>query len=74
MPTKTSSPTQIGTDTTWALVHRITVDGSTYAVWKGLKEQIEHFTEQDKEITDITITYQVRPAQNKNYLKLTVKQ
>jgi len=44
------------------------------AVWKGLKEQIEHFTEQDKEITDITITYQVRPAQNKNYLKLTVKQ
>jgi len=44
------------------------------AVWNGLKEQIEHFTEQDKEITDITITYQVRPAQNKNYLKLTVKQ
>ena len=44
------------------------------AVWNGLKEQIEQFTEQDKEITDITITYQVRPAQNKNYLKLTVKQ
>ena len=44
------------------------------AVWNGLKEQIEQFTEQDKEITDITITYQVRPSQNKNYLKLTVKQ
>jgi len=44
------------------------------AVWDGLKKQIEHFTEQDKEITDITITYQVRPAKNKNYLKLTVKQ
>ena len=44
------------------------------AVWDGLKEQIEHFTNQDKEITDITITYQVRPAENKNYLKLTVKQ
>ena len=44
------------------------------AVWDGLKEQIEHFTNQDKEITDITITYQVRPAKNKNYLKLTVKQ
>ena len=27
------------------------------AVWDGLKKQIEHFTEQDKEITDITITY-----------------
>lgn len=44
------------------------------AVWNGLKEQIEQFTEQDQEITDITITYQVRPAKNKNYLKLTVKQ
>jgi len=44
------------------------------AVWDGLKKQIEHFTEQDKEITDITITYQVRPSVNKNYLKLTVKQ
>lgn len=44
------------------------------AVWNGLKEQIEHFTNQDQEITDITITYQVRQAVNKNYLKLTVKQ
>jgi len=44
------------------------------AVWNALKKQIEQFTEQDKEITDITITYQVRPAINKNYLKLTVKQ
>ena len=44
------------------------------AVWNGLKEQIEHFTEVDNEITDITITYQVKPSKNKNYLKLTVKQ
>jgi len=44
------------------------------AVWNGLKKQIEQFTEQDQEITDITITYQVRPSVNKNYLKLTVKQ
>ena len=44
------------------------------AVWDGLKEQIEHFTNQDKEITDITITYQVRPAENKHLVKLTVKQ
>jgi hypothetical protein len=44
------------------------------AVWNGLKEQIEHFTEMDNEITDITITYQVKPSKNKNYLKLTVKQ
>ena len=44
------------------------------AVWNGLKKQIEHFTTQDNEITDVTITYQVKPAKNKNYLKLTVKQ
>lgn len=44
------------------------------AVWNGLKKQIEDFTEQDKEITDITISYQVKRSKNKNYLKLTVKQ
>lgn len=44
------------------------------AVWNGLKKQIEHFTAQDNEITDVTIAYQVKPAKNKNYLKLTVKQ
>jgi hypothetical protein len=44
------------------------------AVWKGLKKQIEHYTEHDNEITDITINYQVKTSKEKNYLKLTVKQ
>ena len=41
-------------------------------VWKRLIKY--PWNEIEKEITDITITYQVRPAENKNYLKLTVKQ
>ncbi len=44
------------------------------AVWKGLKKQIEYYTEHDNEITDITINYQVKRSKDKNYLKLTVKQ
>tara|TARA_B100000768_G_scaffold84613_1_gene80021 strand:- start:1818 stop:1967 length:150 start_codon:yes stop_codon:yes gene_type:complete len=44
------------------------------AIWDGLKKQIEYHTEQDKEITDVTITYQVRPSKERNFLKLTVKQ
>lgn len=44
------------------------------AIWDGLKKQIEYHTEQDKEITDITITYQVKPSAERNFLKLTVKQ
>jgi hypothetical protein len=44
------------------------------AIWDGLKKQIEYHTEQDKEITDVTITYQVKPSAERNFLKLTVKQ
>lgn len=44
------------------------------AVWSDLKKQIEHYTEHDNEITDITIYYQVKRSKDKNYLKLTVKQ
>ena len=44
------------------------------AVWDGLKRQIEMHTDKDINITDITITYQVRKSEQKNYLKLTVKQ
>ena len=44
------------------------------AVWDGLKKQIEYHTEQDKEITDVTITYQVKASAERNFLKLTVKQ
>jgi len=44
------------------------------AVWDGLKRQIETLTEEDKNITDVTITYQVKPSVQRNYLKLTVTQ
>jgi len=44
------------------------------AIWDGLKRQIEHHTEQDSNITDVTITYQVKPSAERNFLKLTVKQ
>jgi|TARA_B110000495_G_C22770998_1_gene451217 hypothetical protein len=44
------------------------------AVWDGLKRQIEHHTEQDSNITDVTITYQVKASAERNFLKLTVKQ
>ena len=44
------------------------------AIWDGLKKQIEHYTEQDNNITDVTITYQVKASAERNFLKLTVKQ
>lgn len=44
------------------------------AIWDGLKRQIETHTEADENITDVTITYQIKQSANKNYLKLTVKQ
>jgi len=44
------------------------------AIWDGLKKQIEHYTEQDDNITDVTITYQVKASAERNFLKLTVKQ
>ena len=43
-------------------------------IWKQLKEQIEHFTNSDDNITDVTINYQVKQSKDKNYLKLSIKQ
>ena len=44
------------------------------AVWDGLRKQIELHTEQDSNITDVSITYQVKASSERNFLKLTVKQ
>ena len=41
------------------------------AAWEKLKKQIEYHTEQDGEITDVQINYQVKPGK-KNYLKLNI--
>ena len=41
------------------------------AAWGKLKKQIEFYTEQDSEITDVLIKYQVKPGK-KNYLKLNI--
>ena len=41
------------------------------AAWEKLKKQIEFHTEQDSEITDVQINYQVNPGK-KNYLKLNI--
>jgi hypothetical protein len=43
-------------------------------IWKQLKEQIEHFTNSDDNITDVTINYQVKQSAERNFLKLSVKQ
>ena len=42
------------------------------AAWEKLKNQIEHYTEQDDNITDVQINYQVKESKNKNYLKLNI--
>ena len=42
------------------------------AAWEKLKKQIEFYTKQDNEITDVQINYQVKEAKNKNYLKLNI--
>ncbi len=42
------------------------------AAWEKLRKQIEFHTQQDSEITDISINYQVKPAKNKNYLRLNI--
>jgi len=41
------------------------------AAWKKLKEQIELYTKQDSDITDVHINYQVKPGK-KNYLKFNI--
>ena len=42
------------------------------AAWEKLKKQIEFHTEQDSEITDLQINYQVKETKNRNYLKLNI--
>ena len=42
------------------------------AAWEKLKKQIEFHTEQDDNITDVSINYQVKESKNKNYLKLNI--
>ena len=41
------------------------------AAWEKLKKQIEYHIQQDSEITDVLINYQVKPGK-KNYLKLNI--
>ena len=42
--------------------------------WENLKKQIEYYWEQDSNLTDVTINYQLRvpEAGTKNYLRLGV--
>jgi hypothetical protein len=42
------------------------------AAWEKLRKQIEYHTEQDSDITDVHINYQVKERKNKNYLKLNI--
>ena len=41
------------------------------AAWEKLRKQIEFHTQQDSEITDVLINYQVKQGK-KNYLKLNI--
>ena len=41
------------------------------AAWEKLRKQIEHYTEQDSDITDVHINYQVKQGK-KNFLKLNI--
>lgn len=42
--------------------------------WEKLKKQIEYYWEQDSNLTDVTINYQLRVTEmgTRNYLKLGV--
>lgn len=42
------------------------------AAWEKLKKQIEHHTESDPSISDISINYQVKETKNRNYLRLNI--
>jgi hypothetical protein len=42
------------------------------AAWEKLKKQIEYHLQQDSDITDVHINYQVKERKNKNYLKLNI--
>ena len=41
------------------------------AAWEKLRKQIEYHIQQDSEITDVHINYQVKQGK-KNYLKLNI--
>jgi uncharacterized protein (DUF1919 family) len=43
--------------------------------WEKLKQQMEYYLEQDHNLTDVTINYQVKIPERgtRNYLKLSVK-
>jgi len=43
------------------------------ASWLALKDKIENLIENNPEITDININYQIKEIEHKNYLKLNIK-
>ena len=53
-------------------MHKNNIMEVNKAAWEKLRKQIEYHTEQDSEITDVHINYQVKEAKNKNYLKLNI--
>ena len=52
-------------------MHKNNIMEVNKAAWAELKKQIEFHTQQDSEITDVHINYQVKPGK-KNYLKLNI--
>ncbi len=42
------------------------------SLWEALKNTIEMHTEQDPNITDVLINYQVKETKNRNYLRLNI--
>ena len=43
------------------------------ASWLALKDQIESLIDNNPEISDISINYQIKEMEHKNYLKLNIK-
>ena len=43
------------------------------ASWLSLKDQIESLIDSNPEVSDISINYQVKEIEHKNYLKLNIK-
>ncbi len=43
------------------------------ASWLHLKDQIENLIENNPEVSDISINYQIKEMEHKNYLKLNIK-
>ena len=53
-------------------MHKNNIMEVNNAAWEKLKKQIEFHLQQDSEITDVHINYQVKERKNKNYLKLNI--